>query len=274
MKRISIFMSALIICLTTVNLRAAIVISGTVTDDTSGQPLPGTTILEKGTSNGTITDINGKYSISVRDENSLLVFTFVGYVSEEVKLSGRTIINVKLVPDLVDLEEIVVVGYGVQHKSDLTGSVSSINFESPSSALQGTCAGVSVRKGKGRPGANTGIQIRGLSSVCNDTYVDFNTEGYSTVHENGFKEVKINPLSTFSIDVDAASYSNVRRYLNYGQKPPVDAVRIEEMINYFKYEYPQPKEKPLSLLIRNWLNVHGIGIINFSHWFTGKGDSR
>ena len=69
----------------------------------------------------------------------------------------------------------------------------------------------------------------------------FNREGYSAIHENGFKEAIKSPLSTFSIDVDAASYANVRRFLNNGQKPPVDAVRIEEMINYFNYDYPQPE---------------------------------
>ena len=69
----------------------------------------------------------------------------------------------------------------------------------------------------------------------------FNREGYSTIHENGFKEAIKSPLSTFSIDVDAASYANVRRFLNNGQKPPIDAVRIEEMINYFNYDYPQPE---------------------------------
>jgi Ca-activated chloride channel family protein len=69
---------------------------------------------------------------------------------------------------------------------------------------------------------------------------EFNTEGYSTIHENGFKSVKNNPLSTFSIDVDRASYSNIRRFINQGTRPPVDAVRIEEMVNYFKYDYPEP----------------------------------
>jgi Ca-activated chloride channel family protein len=74
-------------------------------------------------------------------------------------------------------------------------------------------------------------------------YIQHNTEGYSTIHENGFKDVLHNPLSTFSIDVDKASYSNVRRFLNMGQLPPVDAVRIEEMINYFNYDYPEPSGK-------------------------------
>ena len=77
---------------------------------------------------------------------------------------------------------------------------------------------------------------------------DFNTEGYDNITENRFLKVSDNPLSTFSIDVDAASYSNVRRYLSNGQLPPAGAVRIEEMVNYFHYEYPQPEnDKPFSI---------------------------
>ena len=77
---------------------------------------------------------------------------------------------------------------------------------------------------------------------------NFNTEGYAAVNENGFKNVKNNPLSTFSIDVDNASYSNIRRFINNGELPPADAVRIEEMINYFKYDYPEPRgEHPFSV---------------------------
>ena len=72
---------------------------------------------------------------------------------------------------------------------------------------------------------------------------DFNTEGYATIHENGYKDVLKQPLSTFSIDVDKASYANVRRFINMGQLPPMDAVRIEEMINYFTYDYPEPEGK-------------------------------
>jgi len=83
-----------------------------------------------------------------------------------------------------------------------------------------------------------------------DSYAhqQFNTEGYATVHENGYKSVNNNPLSTFSIDVDRASYANVRRFLNQGARPPIDAVRIEEMVNYFKYDYPEPEgDHPFSV---------------------------
>jgi Ca-activated chloride channel family protein len=90
--------------------------------------------------------------------------------------------------------------------------------------------------------------LGGLHTSYDAWVPDFNTEGYSTIHENGYKVVLNQPLSTFSIDVDRASYSNVRRFINMGQLPPVDAVRIEEMINYFSYNYPEPKgEHPFTV---------------------------
>jgi len=92
----------------------------------------------------------------------------------------------------------------------------------------------------------------GLISNYDEVYVEHNTESYNVINENAFKDVINNPLSTFSIDVDRASYSNVRRYLNQNQKPPKDAVRIEELINYFDYDYPQPKdEHPFSVNVEH-----------------------
>ncbi len=81
---------------------------------------------------------------------------------------------------------------------------------------------------------------------------NFNTEAYNAINENRFLSAKQNPLSTFGIDVDAASYSNIRRYVNNGNLPPADAVRLEEMVNYFNYHYPQPKtDQPFSSKYRN-----------------------
>ena len=223
MKKITLLTSVFLsLLLLVTNCKASVTISGIVTDADNGQPLPGVSILEKGTSNGVVSDINGAYSITLSSESAILQFNYVGYETEEVKLKGRTTINVVLTPSMEALEEVVVVGYGTTKHLSVTGSVSSV----PSSRMK-----------------------REASPASYDmAYVQYNTEGYSTIHENGFKDVKINPLSTFSIDVDAASYSNVRRFINYGQKPPIDAVRIEEMINYFKYDYPQPEgDVPFSI---------------------------
>lgn len=94
-----------------------------------------------------------------------------------------------------------------------------------------------------------GVENRGSNMAgCFPPAFEWNTENYATIHENGFRNSRISPLSTFSIDVDNASWSNVRRYINRGQIPPVDAVRVEEMINYFSYDYPEPQgEHPFSV---------------------------
>jgi len=219
MKKFAIITAASVSLLFLVmNFQMTITISGIVTDASNGQPMPGVTVLEKGTTNGTITDIDGYYTITVGSEESILVFSSVGYVSEEVKIKGRTTLNVQIEQEFLSLDEVVVIGYGTQARSSITGA----------------CAGVSIR-------SRSKSSAEYAPASFNYAVADFNTEGYSTIHENGFRDVKLNPLSTFSIDVDAASYANVRRFINYGQKPPIDAVRIEEMINYFNYEYKQPE---------------------------------
>ena len=195
-------------------------VTGIVSDET-GAPLPGVNVVIKGTSNGTVTDLNGAYSINVTASDKTLVFSFIGYINEEVQIEGRKIINVQMIADIQSLDEVVVIGYGAVKRCDMTGSV-------------GFVRSVTAKE-----------KMACMSYEQNN---NFNTEGYSAVHENGFKNAKDNPLSTFSIDVDRASYSNVRRFINNGQLPPIDAVRIEEMINYFSYDYEQPDDKyPFSI---------------------------
>lgn len=146
-------------------------VSGKVTDE-NGSSLPGATILEKGTSNGTITDVDGKYTLSVPD-NAVLTISFVGYQSIEVPLNGRSVIDIELVTDISSLEEVVVVGYGTQKKSDVTGSVASVSEETLQSrpvatfadALQGRTSGVQVRQSGGDLDGKFSISIRGVGSV-------------------------------------------------------------------------------------------------------------
>ena len=148
------------------------VISGRVTDDT-GAPLPGVNIIIKGTTNGTTTDAEGKFRLTIEDDNSILIFSFIGFQIQEINIAGRTEIDVTLRPDIKSLEEIVVVGYGTQKKSDLTGSVGTVKAEeiqerqSPSvaQALAGRVAGVSVSVNSGRPGGQSNVRIRGFSSI-------------------------------------------------------------------------------------------------------------
>lgn len=192
-------------------------ISGVVTDE-QGSVLPGVSVLEDGTRNGCITNIDGKYSIQVQSEKSVLVFSFIGMVTVKEQVKNRSVINVRLKSDAVSMDEVVVTNYGGRREKK------SIAY---SKALQGRTPGVMIR-------GNAGY-------VPAYDMAPFNTEGYSTVHENGYRDVTNEPLSTFSVDVDRASYTNVRRFINNGQLPPVDAVRIEEMINYFNYDYDTPK---------------------------------
>lgn len=196
-----------------------VLVTGKVTDET-GAVLAGVAVTEKGQKNGTATDANGSFSIKVASAKSTLLFQYVGYETQEVKLNNQQTVSVKLKPSVQKLEEVVVIGYGTQKKKMVTHNAppAVYGYTLPSNAIQGRVAGVSVHSDEA-----------------------FNTEDYDGITENRFRKVTDEPLSTFSIDVDGASYSNVRRMINYGQMPAKDAVRVEEFINYFKYNYPQPK---------------------------------
>jgi Ca-activated chloride channel family protein len=198
--------------------------------DTDGNELASVTVAVKGTSTAALSAKDGTYRINVNDRNAILVFSAVGYISQEIKIKGKSTINVMMKAAATELQEVVVIGYGQKHKKDVLQQYNA-NLEAP---LQGRIAGVHIQHEQGY--------------YTDPVYEDFNTEDYDHITENGFLKVSGNPLSTFSIDVDAASYSNVRRYLNQGQLPPAGAVRIEEMINYFQYDYPQPKnDHPFSI---------------------------
>ena len=147
-------------------------ISGKVTDSTGG-PLPGVSVVVKGTTAGTITDGNGLYSLSNVAPNTTLLFSFVGMKSQEVLVSGKTSINVIMTEETVGIEEVVAIGYGTMKKSDLTGSIASVKSENitdlPSNnitqALQGRVAGVQIQQNSGAPGANMQVRIRGTNSI-------------------------------------------------------------------------------------------------------------
>ena len=152
--------------------RSALTVTGKVTSD-KGDPLPGVSVLEKGTSNGTVTDNDGAYTFSVSDANATLVFSFIGYLTQEIPLNGRTTVDIAMAEDVVALGEVVVVGYGTQRKTDVTGAVTSIKVNDITSfpvprvdqALQGRSSGVYVLNTDGSPGGNTMIRIRGLNSI-------------------------------------------------------------------------------------------------------------
>jgi len=211
-----------------------IVVKGTVTDS-SKNPLIGVSVQQKKTNNATFTDVNGNYWLKAK-KGQTLVFKFIGFEAKEVKVKD-SVINVVLKEDTQILNEVVAVGYCIETKKDFTGSTSNVLNTSVSTALQGKVAGVRIA-------SNYGYNCLYQPVMNTD-----NTEEYGTYKENRFIPVLSEALSTFSLDVDAASYSNVRRMINQGQMPPKDAVRIEEMINYFSYSYPQPKgDHPVSIV--------------------------
>lgn len=173
-EKILKFKMILVISLISVNLpaMAQVEVRGKVISEGEKEPLPGVNIIEMGTSNGTITDIEGNYAINVK-EGATLKFTYIGYAAEEIPVEGRAVIDVSLLMDLQSLQEIVVIGYGTQKKSDVTGSVASISSEdvnrTPSSnvgeLLRGKAPGLQVATGNARPGGESTIRIRGNRSL-------------------------------------------------------------------------------------------------------------
>ncbi len=186
-------------------------VSGVIVDET-GVPVAGVSIIEKGTRTGTSSDAKGKYTITVSNSGATLSFAAVGFRTQDVRVAGNTTINVVLKATAAEMMDVVVTGYSAKFKS-------------------------------GQPGLNSFTTSRSSYHTNADKDNDWNREGYDRINDNRFLRATDNPLSTFSIDVDAASYGNMRRFVNSGKLPPPDAIRVEEMINYFKYDYPQPKGK-------------------------------
>ncbi|MFO7314729.1 carboxypeptidase-like regulatory domain-containing protein [Rhodothermus marinus] len=148
-------------------------VTGTVSDATTGEPLPGVNIVVLGTMTGTTTDVEGRYQIEVPGPEAVLVFSFVGYEQVQEVVGDRTVINVRMQPTVEVLEEIVVVGYGVQRREDVTGSVATIDateinqgvYTSPDQLLQGQVAGLTIISNNGEPGAGLNIRLRGGTSI-------------------------------------------------------------------------------------------------------------
>jgi TonB-dependent starch-binding outer membrane protein SusC len=170
----------------------ALKVKGSVKDE-EGNLLPGVYVLEKGTQKGSVTDANGKFEIEVKDANAVLVFTFIGMESKEVVVGNQSDMVVTLKTNDKTLEEVVVVGYGVQKKSDLTGSVEQIKGEdlnknpisSLDQGLQGRAAGVQVTQSDGQPGATTTIRIRGGNSVTAGNEPLYVIDGIPVYNDNG-----------------------------------------------------------------------------------------
>ncbi|NHF60591.1 TonB-dependent receptor [Flavobacteriaceae bacterium TP-CH-4] len=206
------------------SMNAQTTISGTVSD--SQGPLPGASIVVKGTNTGAVSDFDGNYSIAVPEDANTLVFSYVGYATQEVAINGQSTINVTLVEDAEALREVVVVGYGTQRKADLTGAVGSIGaaeivkqpIVSPDQILAGTISGVNITNRSGDPGAPVSVNIRGVGTLSADANPLYVVDGVPLVGTNNITVntssttdsnplASINPSDIESIDVlkDAAS---------------------------------------------------------------------
>jgi Ca-activated chloride channel homolog len=221
-----------LISLFSLNTFAQRTITGSI-KDTNGDTLVGASIVIKGTTVGTVTDIDGKFALQVNTKAKTLIISYTGYETQEISIGTSNTMNIVLNGSTL-LQEVVVVGYAAQQrKQTITRAVSVTKQQN----FLGRLAGVSIR------GKKKGLFKRNNTPEPNET-----NESYDKIKENGFLTVKDHALSTFSTDVDRAAYTNIRRFINDNQLPPQDAVRIEEMINYFDYKYPQPQDKtPLSI---------------------------
>ena len=169
--------AAVIICLTASMSYAQITVTGTVRTSEDGSVLPTVTIAEKGTSNGTISDFDGKFRIQVKNTEAVLVFSFIGYKTQEVPVGNLKEVNVTMEPTVESLSEVVVVGYGTQKKGSLTGAVATANVDQVqkipggdiSKMLSGQVSGVTVNSSSGAPGSTPQILIRGLSSITSSS---------------------------------------------------------------------------------------------------------
>lgn len=206
---ISLFSTLIFLIIGTISVYASNPVKGNVTDEKTSEPLIGVSVLIEGTSSGVITDFSGNFTIELPSPNSVLVFSYVGYNSQTINVNGQTFLKVVMTEETKNLDEVIVVGYGVQKKSLITGAISSVNAEAigntnisrAEEALQGKTAGVQVVPVSGAPGAGMNIRIRGVSSNAGSNPL-FIVDGIKTGDINYLDP---SDISSMEILKDAAS---------------------------------------------------------------------
>lgn len=194
--------------------KAEIIIRGKITDYATSQPLPGASIYIEGTSSGATADANGDYSITVTDPNTTLVISFVGYDIEKRQVGGQTRIDISLIPSLEILTQFIVIGYGEQKRSDVTGSISSLSPDTykdqavvtTSAALQGRIAGVSVQNVSGAPGGEVKIRVRGSNSINANNDPLYVVDGIA-LFSAGLGDINVNDIESIEVLKDASATS-------------------------------------------------------------------
>ncbi|HEX9979346.1 MAG TPA: von Willebrand factor type A domain-containing protein [Flavobacterium sp.] len=238
MKNLKIISAGIVMLITTlasptVAAQKLRTITGTVSDATG--PIPGANIKIVNTKRSTQSDIDGKYTIKAA-AGEVLEVSYVGFKTVKMKVGTANIINVTLGKN-IELDQVVITSLGVTRDKSLRSEETVRPISAAVTALQGKVSGLTITNSAPKD------KKHHYSPPNHD-----NQEDYNSLIENQFETPKNAALSTFSIDVDNASYTNIRRFINSGQKVPKDAVRVEEMINFFKYQYPQPQDKhPFSI---------------------------
>ncbi|WP_316746524.1 YfbK domain-containing protein [Pedobacter gandavensis] len=246
----------LVLVLLGFNASAIKKIQGTVTEFGLKKPIAGVEVSNISGSKKTLTDKNGHYELFLEDRELELIFNKPGYLAQRLSIVKKTTLNVQLSIGTESyeppvLKEVIVVNPNPQSNSS-NNVMNQAMVMTKGKQQQVMIRGIahinqSQKKYNAYPGMRTNIVGSQQPGIRIGQFG--NTESYAPIVENPFQAALKTPLSTFSIDVDAASYSNVRRYLNNGGLPPKDAVRIEEMINYFDYNYPQPTgDDPVNIL--------------------------
>lgn len=212
MKRITFVLALLLLCVGQLAYAQTIKVTGTVTDAADNEPLPGVGVQVKGTTNGVATDVNGQYVINVR-RDAVLVFTSVGYTTQEVPVNGRSVVNVALSSDATQLEDVIVVGYGTGRKiSTVVGSAQTVKAKAlkdkpvinAADALQGQVAGLQVYTSSGDPSATVSMRIRGVNSLQASTAPLFVLDG-TPVLSDIFNTLNPNDIESVTILKDASS---------------------------------------------------------------------
>lgn len=203
-------------------------ISGTVFSNT-GEPLPGASIIEKGTTNGTQTDFDGNFSLTVKSPNAILLISYIGYANKEIKVDSQKRFDIKLEESSESLDEVLLIGYGSVKKSDVTGAMVSVKSEdfnkgvavSPQQLLQGKASGVNIVQNSGQPGANTSVTIRGSGSVTSSNEPLYVIDGIPV----SFQESNFLGQAATEVDRSARQANNPLNMLNASDIESIDVLK-------------------------------------------------
>ena len=214
-------------------VQQSVTVSGVITDKT-GEPVIGANVLEKGTTNGVITDFDGNYTLTVSGGNSVLVFSYIGYKTQEVTVGSQKKIDIVLVEDTEMMDEVVVIGYGTQKKGDVTSAVSSVKAEDfttgkigdAAELIKGKVAGLTIAKGSGDPGAESTIRLRGIISL--ERMVDAMSLAPRRLFKMGGGVIAEGERADLLLaDLDSCYTVDSQKFLSKGKSTPFEGWKVK-----------------------------------------------